>query len=101
MTITNTHFDEIGHAEVQQCFERGDYNDPKELRAVKKWSEAKNKECEFLVACERASISSALDANKAAQRANLIAVLALVISAISAREQISAVLGTILNIFGP
>ncbi len=99
--MTDTELDEIGDTEVRHRFDRGDYHDPEEVKTVKKWLRAKDKERDFLAACERASISSALEASRAARRANLIAFLALIISAISAREQVTAIVGTFLNWFAP
>ena len=89
--------DDLGYAEVRRHFDRGDYLDPSELKVVKKWLRRQEKEKEFIAACEHASISSALEARRAARRANLIAFLALLISAISAREHIGALVTSILG----
>jgi len=92
--------DDLGYAEVQHRFDRGDYIDPSELKVVKKWLRRQEKEQEFIAACERASISSAFEARGSARRANLIAFLALLISAISAREHIGDLVTSILGYLG-
>lgn len=89
--------DDLGYAEVRHRLDRGDYLDPPELKSVKKWLRRQEKEREFIVACERASISSALEAGRTARRANCIALSALLISAISACEHIGALLTSILG----
>lgn len=99
--MTNADLDDTGYAEIQHRFERGDYHDPVEFKAVKNWLRTQDKEREHLAACERASISSALEATRAAQRANLVAFLALVVSAISAREEVAAIVRVMLNAFTP
>ena len=86
--MTDAELEAIGYAAARQRFERGDYCDPSELKYVKKWLHTKEKEQEFLAACQRASMSSALNADRAARRSSLIAILVLVISAIGAREQL-------------
>lgn len=73
--MTDAKLEEIGYAEVLHRFERGDYHDPAELKTVKRWMGGKDKERKFLADCERASISAALEANRAAGRAGLIAFL--------------------------
>ncbi|MCP5205496.1 MAG: hypothetical protein H6992_15160 [Pseudomonadales bacterium] len=95
--MTDNDLEEIGCAEVQHRLDRGDYCDHAELKTVTKWLKAKDKEREFRATCERASISSALVANRAARRANIIAFLALVISAVNAQDQILAFIGSILQ----
>lgn len=97
--MTDAELDEIGYADVLHRFERGDYHDPAELKTVKRWMGGKEKERKFLADCERASISVALVANRAAQRAGLIAFLALLISIISAREQVIAFVEAVLRSF--
>lgn len=97
--MTDSDLDELGYDAVKQRFERGDYIDIVELATVKKWLRSRDKERELLAACERASISSALTAARAARRANLIAFLALVIATIAAREQVIAIASTIFAIF--
>ena len=98
--MTDTDLDEVGYAKVLHSFERGDYNDPAKLKAVKKWLRVKDKERDFLAACERASVSSALEAARAARRANIIAFLALVASAISARAELMILVRALLDSFG-
>lgn len=88
--MTPTELEDIGCVEVLHRFGRGDYHDPAELKIVKKWLKGKEKERKFLANCERASISAPLDANRAARRASLIALLALIISTFSARDQVIA-----------
>lgn len=97
--MTDAELDEIGYADVLHRFERGDYHDPAELKTVKRWMGGKDKERKFLADCERASISAALEANRAARRAGLIAFLALLISIVSAREQIIAFVEVVLRSF--
>lgn len=97
--MTDAELEEIGYAEVLHRFERGDYHDPAELKTVKRWMGGKDKERKFLADCERASISAALEANRAARRAGLIAFLALLISTFSAREQIVAIIEATLRFF--
>lgn len=99
--MTDTDLEVIGYTEVRHRFDRGDYCDPTEITIVKKWLHAKDKERDFLAECERASISSALVANRSARRATLIAFLALVVSAISARDQILAITEIILKSLFP
>jgi hypothetical protein len=98
--MTDIEFEELGYAETQLRFERGDYCDPAELNSVKQWLQAKDKEQEFIAACQRASMSSALDANRTARLASLIAFFAFVVSVISAREQLGSFVGVILSLFG-
>ncbi|MBK8525469.1 MAG: hypothetical protein IPL58_16420 [Betaproteobacteria bacterium] len=97
--MTDAELEEIGYAEVLHRFERGDYHDPAELKTVKRWIGDKDRERKFLADCERASISAALEANRAARRAGLMAFLALLISTISAREQIIAFVEAVLRSF--
>jgi hypothetical protein len=99
--MTDIELEDVGDTEVRHRFDRGDYRDPEEVKRVKKWLRAKDKERDFLAACERASMLSALEASRAARRANLIAFLALIISAISAREQLTAIVGAFLKSFAP
>jgi hypothetical protein len=93
--MTDAQLEEIGDVEVRLRFERGDYLDPAELKTVKKWLQTNVKEREHLAACKRASISSALDATRSARRANVIAILALVISAAAAHDQIDTIVKAI------
>jgi hypothetical protein len=97
--MTDAELEEIGYAKVLQRFERGDYYDPAELKTVKKWMAGKDRERKFLADCERASISAALEANRAARRAGLMAFLALLISIVSAREQVIAFVEAVLRSF--
>lgn len=99
--MTDADLEEIGYAEIQHRFERGDYHEPDELKAVKKWLRAQVKERQLLAACERASISSALEAAQTARRANFIAILAVAISAIAAQEEIGALFKMVLNSVKP
>ena len=92
--------DDFEYEEVRHRFERGDFHDLSEVKIVKKWLRRQEKEREFIVACERASISSAFEAGRAARRANLIAFLALLISVISAREHLGAFAASILGYLG-
>jgi hypothetical protein len=97
--MTDADFEEFGYAEIRHRFDRGDFHDLAELRAVEKWLRAKDKEREFLVACKHASMSSALEATRAARRANLIALFALALAAISAHDQVGVVVGSIMSTF--
>lgn len=99
--MIDTELEEIGNIKVQHRFNRGDYHDPDEVKTVKKWLLAKDKEREFLAACERASISSALEASRVARRAHLIAFTALIVPTVSAREQVTAIVGAFLNLCTP
>lgn len=99
--MTDSELEEIGEAEIRHRIERGDYHAPSESLAVKKWLRGKDKEREFFAACQRASISSALDASRAARRANLIAIAAFVIAAICAQEKIWSLIGALLNAVKP
>ncbi len=98
--MTNDDLDDLGYEKVQHSFDRGDYLDSTELKTVKKWLHSKEKEHKFLAACERASISSALEAKRAARQANLVAFLALVISVISAREHVGVLVESLCRYFG-
>ncbi len=98
--MTNDDLDELGYEEVRHCFDRGDYYDLTELKAVEKWLRGREKEHQFIAACERASVSSALDAKRSARWAILVAFLALVISAINAREQVGALVDSIRGCLG-
>lgn len=97
--MTYAALEDIGYAEVLRRFERGDYPDPAELKVVKKWLKGKKKEQKFLADCERASISAPLYANRAARRANVIALVALIISTFSAREQVIAFVEAVSRFF--
>lgn len=90
-------FEEIGYDEIRRRVQRGDYHDQVELKAVHKWLRARERERKYLAECERANIASALNASHAARRANLIALLALVISILSARDQVVAVLQALIS----
>lgn len=95
--MIETKLEEIGEAETRHRFERGDYHDPAELSVVRKWLKCKDKEHKFLADCKRASVSSALDASSAARRANFLAIVAVLISTISAHEQIASLLSAIFQ----
>ncbi len=99
--MTDAELEEIGETEIRHRLERGDYHAPAELSAVKKWLQGKDKEREFLAACQRAGISSALDASRAARRANFIAIVAVVIAAIGAHEKIASLFGALINSVKP
>jgi hypothetical protein len=96
--MTDTDLDEIGYDEVRHRLNRGDYCDPEELKVVMKWLQGKVRERDFLADCERANLSSALVANNAARRATLIAFLALIISVLSARDQILAFVSELIEL---
>ena len=57
------------------------------------------KEQEFIAACKRASISAALDTQRAARRASIVAFLALLVSVIAAHEPILALIERVLAEF--
>ena len=81
--ITDEELDELGLAEVQHRFDRGDWADTDEICRVSCWlKKAKNQE-QFLKKCERASVSSALDTRRLAVLANVVALLALIVAVIS------------------
>ena len=90
-------FDQLGYEEIKHRFDRGDYHDPTEIKSVRKWLRNQEKEQEFIASCKRASISAALDAQRAARHANLIAFLALLVSVIAAYEPIFALIGRVLG----
>jgi len=92
-------FDVLGYEEVKKRFDRGDFIDASEVNAVKKWLRQEEKERNFYLACQRASISSALDASHAARRANLIAWIALFFSAIAASQQIEILISALFSMF--
>lgn len=81
--ITDEELDELGSAKVQHCFDRGDWVDKDEVRRVRYWLGKAKKQEEFLEKCQRASISSALDTKRLAILANVVALLALIVSVIS------------------
>ena len=91
--------DELGYEEIKHRFDRGDYHDPTEIKSVKKWLRNQEKEQEFIASCKRASISAALDAHRAAWRANLMAFLALFVSFIAAHEPIFTLIERVLGHF--
>jgi hypothetical protein len=97
--MTDTELEEIGYDKIFNHLERGDYQDPAELKVVKKWLEVKDKERKHLADCQRADTSFALDASRSASIARIIAIVALVISFLSlvisflGAEQIKALLG--------
>lgn len=97
--MTLSELEELGEAEVRHRFERGDYCDRSEVSSIKRWLKRKEKEREFLAACERANISSALFASRSARRANLIATAAVIIAAIGAYEQIISIASRIAGVF--
>lgn len=99
--MTDAELEEIGEAEIRHRVERGDYHAPAELSTVTKWLQRKDKEHDFLAACKRASVSSALDASRAARRANFIAIVAVVIAAIGAHEPIASLFSAIFNAVKP
>lgn len=99
--MTESELDELGFDEVQKRLARGDYvAKSDELTIVTRWLKRENKERELIAKCERASISAALDASRAASRSNIIAVLALVIAAISGRNEIISTAKEIYNFVG-
>lgn len=81
--ITDEELDELGLPEVQHRFDRGDWADKDEIRKVSFWLKKAKRQEEFLRECERANVSSALDARRLAILANVVAVLALIVSVIS------------------
>lgn len=104
----NAMTDDIGdldgseYEDVRMRFDRGDYvTDSSEWRAVKKWLREQEREREFIRRCERASISAALDARRAARWSLVIAILSLVISAISASDDVGASLRSLVSALRP
>lgn len=81
--ITDDELDELGAAEVQNRLDRGDWIDASEIRTVNSWLRKAKKEQEYLRKCECAIVSSAFDAKRLSILANVIALLALVVSVIS------------------
>lgn len=80
--------DVLGYETVRQKFQRGDYNDAKEVAAVKKWLRNEEKIQKLREECEAASISAALDAKRSGSRANILALCALLLSLVSSWEEI-------------
>jgi hypothetical protein len=74
--FTDSELDEIGEEKVRNRLNRGDFCDPSEVLVVKRWLSHKDKERDFISRCERASLSSALNANNNARTANKIAIIA-------------------------
>lgn len=81
--VTDEELDGLGLEKVQHQLDRGDWADADEIRKVKSWLTKAKRQREFLKKCERASVSSALDAKRRATWANVIAILALVVSVAS------------------
>ena len=81
--VTDEELDELGLTEVQHRFARGDWADTAEIRKVSSWLGRAKKQEEFLKKCERAGVSSALDTKRLAILANVVALLALIVSVIS------------------
>ena len=81
--VTDEELDELGLTEVQHRFDRGDWAETDEIRSVSSWLGKAKKQEEFLKKCQRASVSSALDTKRLAILANVVALLALIVSVIS------------------
>jgi len=81
--ITNDELDSLGEPEVQHRLDRGDWCDTEEVLVVQAWLRRAAKERKFREQCERASVSSALDARRLALMGNAIALGALVIAVIA------------------
>ena len=99
--MTEPDLEEMGEAEVRHRFERGDYHDPSDVSSVKRWLLAKDKERAFAAACQRASVSAALNASRAARRANGIAIGAVIIAAVGAHEQVTSIIRAFLDAVWP
>lgn len=91
--------DNCDYGKIKNKFDRGDYINQKEIKFVKNWLRAQEKEREFIAACERASISAALNASQSAKKANLVALFALLFSVIGAFENLKLLLSQIVSIF--
>lgn len=92
-------FEKMGYDEVRRRFDRGDYHDPNEKAFAEKWLKNQDNEKEFIKRCERASMSSSLDAKRAARQANLLSVVALVIAAVGARDDIYSIFRFLAGLF--
>lgn len=66
--------------ELRHRFERGDFVAQDDIKLVKRLLKKHEKKREFLKACEEASVSSALVAQRRSRNANILAVAALVVS---------------------
>ena len=81
--ITNEELDSLGEAEVEHQLARGDWCDETELLIVKSWLRRAERKRKFQEKCERASVSSALDAKRLAILSTLVSLGALVVAIIA------------------
>lgn len=72
--------EDLNEDELRHRFERGDFVAQDDIKKVKRLLKKHEKEREFLKACKKASISSALVAQRRSRNANILAVAALVVS---------------------
>lgn len=72
--------EDLDEDELRHRFERGDFVAQDDIKLVKRLLKKHKKEREFLRACEKASVSSALVAQRRSRNANILAVAALVVS---------------------
>ncbi len=72
--------EELEETELRERYKRGDYTDTNVIKEVEKQLQKLEKERSFKLACERASSSAALNANKQAKVSTVIALIALAIS---------------------
>lgn len=86
--MTENNLEELEESELRHRYDRGDYVDPSEIRLAKKLLNKFEKDRNFKVECENASIAAALNADKRARTSNVIAVIALVVSVTSLVWQI-------------
>lgn len=91
-------FENIGEIEMRHRLKRGDYIDPEEIAVVGKWLQSKEREAAFLLKCESASVAAALNASRAASRANFIALLSLVTSILVNHHQIRSFIEMVMSI---
>lgn len=73
---------------LRHRLDRGDFLAKDDLKLVKRLLKKYEKEREFLKACEKASISSALVAQRRSRNANILAATALVVSIVGLVWQI-------------
>ena len=79
---------QLCEGDLKERYERGDFVAPDDVRFVESQLEKHVKEREFLAACEKASKSAALVAQRRSLFANIIAAIALILSLASLLWQI-------------
>lgn len=72
--------EDLNEDELRHRFERGDFVSKDDIKLVQRLLKKHENEREFLKSCERASISSALIAQRSSRNANILSGVALVVS---------------------